>query len=43
MDQILTTLPALPSLKQAESRAVLLGDFIFPRNALLNPYLTWAH
>lgn len=30
-------------LKQAESRASLLGDFIFPGNALLNPYKTWAH
>lgn len=30
-------------LKQAESRAAHLGDFIFPGNALLNPYQSWAH
>lgn len=30
-------------LKEAESKASILGDFIFPGNALLNPYQTWAN
>lgn len=34
---------SLDDLKHAESRAALLGDFIFTGHALLNPYQTWAN